>query len=958
MAKIVPLLASSLLVYLLLAPTTPLEAAEVKWSRLSLPADGRGGDWVLAEGSDVEHLTLTPDGTLYCYADPNGTSRTLFRSRDEGQEWEYTQYDGVITALAAPDADTIYLSDGADVYKSEDAGEEWENLGSPAGIADITCLDVVSSAGDTYIFIGTANGGGGDVYYMRDAPFGGGWTDLGIGNYDVYSVACSPQFQDDSRVTAIVTDNVRTYAAHNYCRAGDWDMVELKNSAGGAFAATDASNICFPDGFAQAEFCLAGVVGGDGGIYRIWEDTSHRLDIDTDIISLAIGDGDDPVIIGGEAGEAQVWVSQDDGEGWERAEKPPSGDGPTYVAIDEGSRDAQMVYAATSGGDSAFSISRDGGEHFAQTGLIDTEITTILDLGISPQDGSSTLFMLTWGGEHSLWRMDDDEEKWTRLFTSSMDDVDGLTMVDLSPLYGLDDEVLYLAGESNAQSAIWRSADGGRDIKLLNDPPCDIDAWAVADNDSLFITGFDGAHGLVYKTTNRGRYYEDAVEVGDQALNQIALSPCYDEDGMVMAGNTDGWVFLSQDGGDSFLPLPEDAATAPLTGSVSVCFDPEYSRNGLVYAASDTADEGIYRLDIDSDDEWENIAHPIDCSIQQLVAAASGALYAANSDADAGMERSLNPSSPLRPTFETMSRGLEDGAKLVDIWARQDTLWAIDSANTRLITFTDTLAQAAEPTAPPHQDPGVGIIIEGHISKVSLDWEAMSGATEYQWQINNDDDMSDIPADFEGLSESSGTGLPQLEPATTYHWRVRASEPVISPWSDKWCFTTAIGTSATGPHLVSPGAGSAAESVRPLFQWDGIAGAEAYELIVSTDPAFGNPTILKNGEYALTSTAWACNINLNRDTTYYWRVRAIGMDSRSEWSAVSVFTTTPRDTEGDALTGQPPPLPPQPSAETPAIAETASSMPDWMKYMLGALISAVVLLAVVVLVLVRGLRRP
>ena len=38
---------------------------ELRWSRANIPADGSTGNWVLADTSDVQHLTMAVDGTLY-----------------------------------------------------------------------------------------------------------------------------------------------------------------------------------------------------------------------------------------------------------------------------------------------------------------------------------------------------------------------------------------------------------------------------------------------------------------------------------------------------------------------------------------------------------------------------------------------------------------------------------------------------------------------------------------------------------------------------------------------------------------------------------------------------------------------------------------------------------------------------------------------------------------------------
>ena len=74
---------------------------EVKWSRVNIPTEGKGGNWVLADGSDVQHLSMAIDGTLYSYANPSGTSYTLFKSTDDGYSWSYTgEVEDTIVALA------------------------------------------------------------------------------------------------------------------------------------------------------------------------------------------------------------------------------------------------------------------------------------------------------------------------------------------------------------------------------------------------------------------------------------------------------------------------------------------------------------------------------------------------------------------------------------------------------------------------------------------------------------------------------------------------------------------------------------------------------------------------------------------------------------------------------------------------------------------------------------------
>ncbi|UCC90583.1 MAG: hypothetical protein JSW24_05550, partial [Dehalococcoidia bacterium] len=881
--------------------------------------------------------------------------------------WSYTNYDKAITALVCSsiDADIIYVSDGSNVYKSDDAGDSFDELAAGSLEAldfattgeEITCLALGYIGDEPYVFIGTANeAAGGGVYYLHDVAFGGGWTDLDVGNYDVYSIACSPNFGTNLQVIAVVTDKVHTYVTYNYGVMSEWTRVELLDAAYTSFAITAASNICFPSDFTQTHELFVGAVGGDGGIYRADEDYAYRFDINTDIISLdLVGELGNLQLLAGENANAEVWYSIDDGDSWDSTTKAPSGSGPTYVVMSDDFANSDEAYAATSGSESAFSYTTDGNISWNQISLIDTSINFIIDLAISPNfSWDNTLFMLTWGGEHSLWRSRNDGMSWERVFTSALANVDSISLVELSPRYGNGSQVVFLAGIRNGNPAIWKSIDNGQIFNCLPTILLPVDTWAVISDTALFIGSYDGSNGLVCRTTNNGLSYHCTI-VGSQPLSSIVLSPDYKEDETILVGNSDGWVYFSDDNGTYFEPLPPDATSPPLTGSITVAFDPQFSSNSTVYAASDSEGKGIYRFIIGTDTEWENIDSPAGSRLKQLKLSADDTLYATNFKPDGGMERSLNPTYSLGPTFETITRGLDDGATLTKLCLYDNRLWSIDTTNTRLMTFTDSLTVPVTLISPPNQAPGTGTIINYEVREVSLDWKTLRGATEYEWQLNDDTDFSS-PLEG-GYTKASTTRLPALELATTYYWRVRATEPMLSPWSDKWSFTTALGYASIAPELLNPEAGASGIPLKPVFQWSDIARADSYELIVSTDASFEKPVILKVDDYALPDTAWECNINLNYDTTYYWKVRAISSDTYSAWSAASAFTTEspPLLVElEEPSEPQEPPAPPPP----PPSAPSQSTTPDWVKYLFGALLAAVVLLSVIVLMLMRGMRRP
>jgi photosystem II stability/assembly factor-like uncharacterized protein len=725
-----------------------------------------------------------------------------------------------------------------------------------------------------------------------------------------------------------------------------------------------------------------GTGGGNGDVYRINGRQTADLNIgfsyglnNVDVTSLVVsGNAAGATLLAGAASSAQVYFSTDGGLSWTRSSKEPTGQTKTCVVMAADFSRSGKVYTATSGTESALSYTADRGVTWNQLSLIDTRITDILDLAPSPNYGQDdTIFMLTYGGKHSLWRSLDGGARWERVYSSALANVDSIRRVQLSPRYGNNSKALFIAGNSGGSPAIWHSADNGQSFsapRLTRDPvtgaTLSVDTWAVVDDSSLFIGSFNGSNGLVYRTTNGGWLFSTGVVAGSQSLYSIVLSPDYDQDGIILAGNTSGWVFWSSDRGISFERLPPDASLPPLSGNICVAFDPQFNSNRTVYAASSTADKGIYRFIINKSTQWERIdtSLPGVATMGQLRLSADGELYAVNSQSvvsatnKGGMERCLNPGYPLGLSFETVTRGLADGAMLSGLWLCEHRLWSIDTSSARLMTYYDSLSTPVSLTLPANGASGVGT------QDVSLDWNALKGATRYQWQIDYDTDFS---SPYEGFEDSTGVvtaRLPTFKLATKYYWRVRVTEPVFSPWSAKWSFTTRLGSGVVAPELVSPEAGAGRVTLKPILQWSAIDGADRYELLVSTEVSFASPVIIKTGDYALPSTAWLCDITLDYNATYYWKVRAIGSGTSSAWSAVGAFTTEPPP-EQTGLSPQeatPSPLPgpslslaPPLPAQVPSPAAPSQPIPDFVLYLIGfmCLIILVLIIALSVLVVRR-----
>lgn len=991
MAKVAALTILIICLALLAAPGFAADDA-VRWNALETPSDGKSGGWVLAAGSDVRYLTRTADGTLYAYANPSGTPSRLFKSADNGRIWSATgDIEETITAISAGTrgVSPLVAATASKVYRSNDGGATFTLLpmgpgGAGAGNVQITSVAVTGQGSRALIAVGTRDADAGQYggVFIFDETRAYIWQDTAIGGYDVYAVAFSPDYESDEELVAIATDEIDTVVTS---RVGDGGWGQRLSSAAlnrdnqapaAPVSAGSAAAIAFPDGYsARSEtpvlFVTVDSDTGTGDVYRM--DRAHTpaasratdLNIgdaygmaNVDGASLQVsGSGPAARVVVGAAGSAQVYLSGDGGKTWSRSEKPPTGQSDTFVVLDT----LGQVYAATSGADSAFSASSDG-LTWSQTGLIDAAITGLLDFAVSPDFGQDNgLGMLTFGGgRQSLWITNDGGRQWERSLSSSLTGVDSLSRLKISPRSA---GVIYLTGVSGGKPGVWKSADGGRTFAFLptNGPggtPFTVDAWAVLDDTTLLLAGYDGTNGILYRTSNSGLTFSSS-KVGVRSLYSIAFSPDYARDGHVLVGNTFGEIFLSNDRGVSFEAVP--GGTPPLTGNVSVAFDPDYPRNHIVYAASDSAGKGIWAFTTGKSRAWESIdaALPAGATLTNLGFSASGTLYAVNSKANGGMERTLDASYSLGPTFEQATRGLDSGAVLSGLWIYGHRVWSINTAASRILSYDDTLTEVVRLTSPAENASGV------ELKNMVLDWETLDGATKYRWQIDYDGSFVSVPAGFSGDTEASSARLPALEPGLTYHWRVRAIEPVLSPWSARASFTTTLGSGETAPQPLAPAAGTLVTSPRALLQWEAVPGATSYEVVLARDPAFGEGS----QKYTVPANAWQ-SPELSHDTMYFWKVRAVSAQSASAWSPVSAFTVGPRAVAQPAPSPQPPAgmLPGNPAgASAPApiiitsapvpvtVNNTIGELGAWVGWLGGGLLGVLVAILVTLIVLTRRL---
>ncbi|HEX7474409.1 MAG TPA: hypothetical protein VF318_00445, partial [Dehalococcoidales bacterium] len=542
-------------------------ADTLSWSIVNIPADGPTGKWVLAAGSDVRCLTLSPDGTLYCWANPTGTLSVnpyrLFKSTDQGVSWAYTgRVEDIIVDIAVipGNAQQVYYATPSRVYRSDDAGENFRLIGDCPGGAgtvevEITSMDVTSMAGVNHVIIGTRDNDAlefGGVYTLEEneSP---AWSNTAAGNYDFVAVAFSPDFASDRQLIAIGTDEHDTVITTNTNQAG-WNVAVGDARLTGINAA--AAAIAFPADYEAGvldrytQFVAINTGTGHGGVFRLEGSAgpiaSQATDLkargsdgenNLDITGLAVsGNASAANILVGMAAIAQTCFSSDGGTHWQISQKSPSGESQTCIALASNFAAGGLAFAATSGSESAFSISRDQGQTWDQTGLIDTKITTILDVAASPDySRDATLLMLTADQQDSVWRSTNAGQVWERIFSTTQAHPARIDQVLLSPQYGENTRIL-LSGTREGSPVIWESRNGGDNFTptpstdAQTGAPVNVDAWAITPGDVLFAAGFDGNEAVVYQTSGGGLTYVDKAHCGNLPINSLAVSPDFVSD--------------------------------------------------------------------------------------------------------------------------------------------------------------------------------------------------------------------------------------------------------------------------------------------------------------------------------------------------------------------------------------------------------------------------------------------
>jgi hypothetical protein len=877
--------------------TAAADPGSLKWSKITTPEQGADGDYALWSDSNVGPIAVSPDGGTI-FAASGADVDTLMRSTDDGYSWKQvmTKLDGeeetvlgpIVDIVLSPDwedDDTLLVATEDDVYISGDRGVEFTTMDAPGGT--ITSLDAtLDDDGRLTLLVGAD-----DVYLMK-WPLGG-WVGQEVDD-SVLDVAFSTNYATDQQIIAVVIGDgtiVRTKFGNSAWGASVPNVTLFDKN--GELVYADNACISLADDYDAFDPTLfVGVVADEGDVYKIADgaatdlnvrDTASHQKTATNIWSIAVsGDniwvGTDMLDTDMTPKQYLIYWSADGGTTWQASAKQPTGTDMATVVLGS-------AYVGTQGDESAFSASADG-DSWNQRSLIDTVIDEITDLAPSPTFATDgTLYLITTAIDDdvaSLWKTTDQGATLERVYCSTLTDLMGHATMNFDMIKLANNGGVVVAEKGTVQIQVSTDAGVTWPKRVIAQEP--MTALTVVDL-SVMYTG--DTNGNVWQTTNGAVIW---TKPSESDITGEVTSIAVGSDGAILAGDDNGTAYICDDKSVAY-SFERVGPGAAGTGDTWVAFDTAYDTNDTIYAACAGSD-AIYRF-VTGATNWKTIYDGI--AITGLVAAEDGTLYASEGSAGKGVARSVNPTSvEPDPGFDWVNEDLAATATLAllrVVPGGSNTLFAFDTTNGKLLTLTDTLTGKLTLVSPADESIA-GEIPEGStMASVVLSWEGIDEAEAYAYKVAIDPGFDTIFASV--MDVTGNVGIETLPSGTTFYWKARVTDPFPSQWSDTQSFTTPLGHELAKPYPNAPEYGDTGVSLQPVLQWTGLAKATSYELQLAEDSDFTDLKVDKTGASALGDvTAFTITSDLDLDTTYYWRVRAMSATgAESPWSDTSSFTT-------------------------------------------------------------------
>ena len=166
-------------------------------------------------------------------------------------------------------------------------------------------------------------------------------------------------------------------------------------------------------------------------------------------------------------------------------------------------------------------------------------------------------------------------------------------------------------------------------------------------------------------------------------------------------------------------------------------------------------------------------------------------------------------------------------------------------------------------------------------------WSPVAGATRYHIQVAKDASFLILKIN-QDVADATTLSTELLETSTQYFWRLQAfnGENPINYYSEVWNFGT-TGPLAVAPQLLRPANNSSNVNIPVSLAWTQPFSAQQFVLQLSTNSTFS--TLFFQETINTTTVSLLDEIEIQ--SFYYWRVKAIKPGYESPWSETFTFST-------------------------------------------------------------------
>jgi hypothetical protein len=228
-----------------------------------------------------------------------------------------------------------------------------------------------------------------------------------------------------------------------------------------------------------------------------------------------------------------------------------------------------------------------------------------------------------------------------------------------------------------------------------------------------------------------------------------------------------------------------------------------------------------------------------------------------------------------------MTQELENGTQY--FWRVRAVNETGEGTWSALSDFTTIVAVPDQVTLVSPADEATGVSV-----LPTLEWNAAARAASYRVQVSESPSFDSFELNSDGHVDTDLTLEGALHNATTYYWRVQATNAGgDGGWSATRSFTTIVAV-PDQVTLVSPADEAVDVVKRPTLSWNPAARVVSYYVQVSTVSDFTSTVV---NQTAVVGESYALESDLLANTTYYWRVRADNNGGNGAWSATWSFTT-------------------------------------------------------------------